>query len=50
MNVIKEAFRKASLKVERKDLIYELCKNNVVAEKWSQYSHMTDWLIMEARH
>ena len=50
VNIIKEVFRKTKLQIERKDLIFEVCKNHTVAEKWSQYSHMTDWLIMEARH
>ena len=50
MNVIKDVYRRSQLKVEKKDLIYEICKNHTVAEKWSQYYHMVDWLVMESRH
>ncbi len=35
MNVIKDTYRRSQLKMEKKDLIYEICKNHTVAEKWS---------------
>lgn len=50
LNVIKDAYRKTQLQIERQDLIFELCKNQTIAEKWQEFNHMTDWLIMEARH
>lgn len=48
LNVIKDIFRKTSLTIDRKDLIFQICKNHTVAEKLQQYQHMVDWLIMEA--
>ena len=33
LNVIKDVYRKTQLKIERKDLVFEICKNHTVAEK-----------------
>lgn len=49
LNVLKDSFR-TNLKISKRDLIYEVCRNYTVSELWEKYINMTDWLIMEARH
>jgi len=48
LNVIKGAY-KQNLNYEKADLIFDICKNNAVAEVWSKFYNLGDWLLMEAK-